>query len=390
MIPSLPTERPADRPFDPPPALHALPPLARMRYPDGHEGWLATSHAVVRDVLADRRFSSRTDLRHLPIPGLNGSTDPAPPGALISLDPPDHTRYRRVLAGKFTTRRMRLLSERVRAFTEDRLDAMAEQDGPVDLIAALAFPVPAEMIGELLGIPQDERAEFERESAPLFRLGATREELQATSAVLFTYLSGLVTRKREDPTDDLLSDLVHTDLTDQELVMIAFLLLGAGLDTTSNMIGMGAFALLANPDQLALLRAEPGSITSAVEELMRYLSVVPVLVRTALEDIELHGETIKAGEAVTVSIPAANHDPEKFPDPDRLDLRRNANGHVGFGHGIHQCLGQQLARVELEVVLSALFSRFPDLRLAVPPEQVPLRTDMVVYGVHELPVDWKA
>ncbi|MEU6249484.1 cytochrome P450 [Glycomyces sp. NPDC047010] len=389
MIPSLPAERAADRPFDPPPALGALPPLSRMRYPDGHEGWLATGHAVVRDVLADRRFSSRTDLRHIPIEGLNGSTDPAPPGALISLDPPDHTRYRRLLAGKFTTRRMRLLSDRVRAFTEERLDAMAEQDGPVDLVAALAFPVPAQMIGELLGVPQHERAEFEEQSAPLFRLGATRDELQATSAVLFAYLTGLVARKREDPTDDLLSDLVHTDLTDQELVMIAFLLLGAGLDTTSNMIGMGAFALLVNPDQLALLRAEPGSVTGAVEELMRYLSVVPVLVRTALEDVELHGETVKAGEAVTVSIPAANHDPAKFPDPDRLDLRRNANGHVGFGHGIHQCLGQQLARVELEVVLSALFSRFPDLRLAVPPEQVPLRTDMVVYGVHELPVDWK-
>jgi cytochrome P450 len=389
MLPSLPTERPTDRPFDPPEGLAELPPLTRMRYPDGHEGWLATGHDLVRDVLADPRFSSRSDLRHLPFPGIPGTTEAAPPGALIAMDPPDHTRYRRLLAGKFTVRRMRLLADRVRAFTEERLDAIADREGPVDLVTELAQPVPAQMICELLGVPYEDRDEFGDRTLPLFRLGATETEVAEATTALASYLAGLVAIKRAEPAEDLLGDLAGTDLTDEELVTIAFILLGAGLDTTTNMIALGAYALLTHPGQLAILRSGEATPARAVEELMRYLSVVPALVRTALEDLVLGGETVRAGEAVTLSIPAANRDPGRFPDPDALDLLREATGHVGFGHGIHQCLGQQLARIELEVVLPELFSRFPDLRLAAQPETLRMRTDMLVYGVHELPVDWK-
>jgi len=196
----------------------------------------------------------------------------------------------------------------------------------------------------------------------------------------------LAAAKRAQPTDDLFSGLANdSDLTDDELSVIGGILMGAGFDTTANMLALSAFALMSHPDQLALLRADAGK---AVEELLRRLSIVPGLHRAALEDVELGGQLIKAGQTVTVSIPAANHDPHQFADPDVLDLGSPATGHVAFGHGVHQCLGQQLARVELQVGLPALFERFPTLRLDVPAEEVPLRTDMMIYGVHRLPVTW--
>jgi cytochrome P450 len=213
--------------------------------------------------------------------------------------------------------------------------------------------------------------------------------MAAAYAAVREFIAELVAAKRAEPTDDLLSGLTAGDLSDEELVNIGFVLLGAGLDTTANMLALGAFALLSHPGQLAALRADPGIADHAVEELLRYLSIIPFTVRTALDDVELRGERIRAGETVTVSIPAANRDPAHFADPDTLDLLRPAGGHVAFGHGVHQCLGQQLARVELRVVLPALVTRFPALRLAIPAEDVPMRTDMLIYGVHALPVTWE-
>ncbi|UBU09468.1 cytochrome P450 [Nonomuraea gerenzanensis] len=393
MSAPLPTERRPGHPFDPPAGLAELRehrPLSRLAYPDGHEGWLVTSHALVREVLADPRFSVRPDLRHLPVPGAPGSDRPPPPGMFGGMDAPEHTRYRRLLTGKFTVRRMRLLSERVSLITEEHLAAMERQGGPVDLVTALAQPIPAQLICELLGVPYQDRARFQQHALDLFRLNAPPEELAAAYGAVHAFIQELVTAKRADPTDDLLSDLTGTDLTEEELVNIGFLLLGAGLDTTANMLALGVFALLTHPDQLAALRADPGLAERAVEELLRYASIIPFTVRTALTDVELNGEVIKAGESVTVSVPAANRDPAHFTDPDTLDLSRRAGGHVAFGHGAHQCLGQQLARVELQVALPALVGRFPGLRLAVPAEDVPLRTDMLIYGVHRLPVTWGA
>jgi cytochrome P450 len=188
----------------------------------------------------------------------------------------------------------------------------------------------------------------------------------------------------------MLSDLAQSDLTDEELTNIGVLLLGGGFDTTANMIALGTFALLLHPDQLAILRADRGLTDQAVEELLRYLTITPTGMRTALEDVELDGQLVKAGECVALSGHAANRDPEKFPDPDALDLRRQTAGHLSFGHGVHQCLGQQLARVEMRVAFPALLDRFPTLRLAVPTEEVPLRTDSDIFGVHRLPVAWEA
>ncbi|MGW2180403.1 cytochrome P450 [Streptomyces sp. NPDC001732] len=390
--PTLPTDRRTGCPFDPPAEL-TVPnnePVRRMRYADGHLGWLVTGHAAARAVLADPRFSSRYELMHMPIPmeGAPTALPPAPVGDILGLDAPEHTRYRRLLTGRFTVRRMRQLTRHVERFTTECLDAM-EQAGPaVDLVEAFAQPVPALMICELLGVPYADRERFRSQVATIFDQAADAEAKGGAYTELIQYLNELVLAKRAEPTDDLLSDLTDSDLTDEELAGIGGLLLAAGLDTTANMLGLGTFALLSNPGQLAALRADPALAGQAAEELLRHLSVADPLVRSALEDVEVEGRLIRAGESVTVSVQAANRDPHRFPDPDRLDIRRRATGHLAFGHGIHQCLGQQLARVEMTVAFPALFARFPGLRLAVPPQEVPLRDRANIYGVISLPVTW--
>jgi cytochrome P450 len=390
--PTLPTGHRTGCPFDPPAELIALreQPLRRMRYADGHMGWLATGHATARAILADPRFSSRYELLHLPLPmeGVTGALPPAPAGDFSGLDAPEHTRYRRLLTGRFTVRRMRQLSERVQEFTNDCLDAM-EQAGPTaDLVTAFAQPVPALMICELLGVPYADRARFQSQVAAIFDQSADASAKGEAYTGLVQYLNELVVTKRAEPTDDLLSELTTADLTDEELAGIGGLLLAAGLDTTANMIALGTFALLGNPGQLDALRADPGLAGQTVEELLRYLSVADPLPRAALEDVEVAGQLIRAGETVTISVQATNRDPERFPDPDRLDIHRRATGHLAFGHGAHQCLGQQLARVEMTIALPALFARFPTLRLAVEPREVPLRDRSNIYGVLSLPVTW--
>ncbi|MDQ8702694.1 cytochrome P450 [Streptomyces sp. LHD-70] len=391
-VTAFPTERHTGCPFDPPAELTALreeQPLRRMTYPDGHHGWLATGHGAVRAIMADQRFSARYELLHLPMPGLEGvEIPPAGPGDFTGMDAPDHTRYRRLLTGKFTVRRMRLLTDRVEEITATHLDAMAAHGPGLDLVQAYAHPVPAQMICELLGVPYADRERFTGQVATLFDQRASAEDKAAAYGAVESYVKDLAATKRAEPTDDLLSDLTETDLSDEELAGVGGLLLAAGLDTTANMIALGTFALLSNPEQLAALRAEPELAGPAVEELLRYLTVADPAVRTALEDVEVDGRLIRAGETVTLSFQAANRDPAQFPEPDRLDLRRRAAGHVAFGHGVHQCLGQQLARVEMQIALPALLRRFPTLRLAVDPSEVPMRERNNIYGVRSLPVTW--
>ncbi|MFI6170114.1 cytochrome P450 [Nocardia sp. NPDC051052] len=383
----LPRARQPGCPFDPPAELTALPSLVRMNFPDGHRGWLATGHATVRAVFADPRFSVRYELGHNPLAD-TGPMPPAPPGDMLGVDPPLHTRYRKLLAGKFTVRRMAMLTERVEEVTTEHLDTMARDGGPVDLVESFAFPVPALTVCELLGVPATDRDTFRQSVAVANDPSVSMDEQISAYAAVVEYLRELVVAKRAAPTDDLLSDLTESDLDDDELAGVGALLLGAGLDTTANMLALGTFALLSHPAQLAELRARPELADQTIEELMRYLSIVHTTPRTARTDVELDGQTIKAGETVTLSIQAANRDPVKFDEPDTFDIRRSAVGHVGFGHGVHQCLGQQLARVEMRVALPALLTRFPTLRLAVPAQDLPLRHDMDIYGVHRLPVTW--
>jgi cytochrome P450 len=387
-IRALPTARPAGCPFDPPAELAELPPLTRMVYPDGHVGWLATSHETVRAVLGDNRFSARYELMHYPFPGGPDEIPPAMPGDLTGIDAPEHTRYRQLLAGRFTVRRMRLLGERVEQICAEVLADMARLDPPADLVTAFAQPVPALMICELLGVPYADHEFFQRQALTLTSTAAEPEAQGAAINALYEYLHDLVLAKRATPTDDLLSDLTASDLTDVELSGLGTFLLGAGLDTTANMLALGTFALLSNPAQLTALRADPSGVDQAVEELLRYLTIAHTGARSALTDVTLAGQTIRAGETVTISMQAANRDPARYPDPDTLDLTRRATGHVALGYGIHQCLGQQLARVEMRIAFPALLAAFPTLRLATDPAEIPLRTDSNIYGVRELPVTW--
>jgi cytochrome P450 len=388
MIHDLPTVRRAGCPFDPPAELAELPAITRMTYPDGHVGWLVTSHELARAVLGDNRFSARYELMHFPFPGGPEEIPPAVPGDMTGIDAPEHTRFRELLAGRFTVRRMRLLTARVEEICADQLDTMAAQGPPADLVTAYAQPVPALMICELMGVPYADHESFQRQAQTLTSTSAPPEEKTAAMDGLIEYIRDLVVAKRKAPTDDLLSDLTTSDLTDVELSGLGAFLLGAGLDTTANMIGLGTFALLTNPAQLAGLRSGWSTMDEAVEELLRYLTIAHTTVRSALTKVELGGEVVRAGESVTISLQAANRDPVRYPDPDTLDLSRRATGHVALGFGIHQCLGQQLARVEMRVAFPALLRKFPDLRLAVDPEDVLLRPDSNIYGVRELPVTW--
>lgn len=393
----LPTERDAS-PFDPPSQVSRLRdarPVSPLLFPDGHEGWLVTGYDEVRRLMADTRFSSRQDIGplHEPYgaPGMPAVTEPSPqiPGVFIAMDPPDHTRLRRRLTGAFTVRRMKMLEEHIVEIVERQLDELGRLTPTVDLVKEFALPVPSLVICELLGVPYEDRENFQANSAQFLVKDQPLEEKIAAYTALTTYLSELVTRKRAAPGDDILSDLArHDDLTIEELTGSAFLLLLAGHETTANMLALGTFAFLENPEQAAQLRADPELLPGAVEELLRYLSIADIFYRYATEDIELGGETITEGSTVVVSLLAANHDPRRFDNPDTLDIHRNARGHLSFGHGIHQCLGQQLARIEMRAGFEGLLRRFPTLELAVPAGEVRLKTDMNIYGVHELPVTW--
>ncbi|RSM72338.1 cytochrome P450 [Kibdelosporangium aridum] len=384
-------QRSAEHPFKLPPELVRLRderPLTPMIFPDGHEGWLATGYDEVRAVLGHPQFSNRYELQHVPMPGFTETPPPAAPGDFLGLDAPEHTRYRKLLAGKFTTRRMRLFTEQVEAFTAERLDAL-EREGPtVDLMAVYARPIPAQVICELLGVPYADREYFQSVvEGMVFREGMSLEDIGTNWASMQEYIRGLVTAKRKSPTDDVFSELTTSDLTDDELSGLGTFLLGAGLHTTGAVIGMATFALLIHPEQFAALRADPELAGQAVEELLRYTGIGPGAVRTALADVEIEGVLIKAGQTVAMSLDAANRDPHKFADDaDELNLRRNANGHLTFVHGIHQCLGQHLARLELRTALSALVTRFPKLSLAIAAQDVPMRTDGNIYDMERLPV----
>jgi cytochrome P450 len=395
-VTTLPTARQPGCPFDPPAELidarrHG--PISRYPFPDGHQGWLITGYELARSVLADPRFSSRRELMlHHPTIDFTGiEVPPAPPGEFLLMDEPQHGRYRKPLVGRFTVRRMRQLTERVEQITADHLDAMEKAGPPTDLVTAFARPIPAIVICELLGVPYRDRDSFQEQVESFMSGEAGDEDLMAAYTATQDYLAELVAAKRAHPTDDVLSDLTDSDLTDEELRGMSLLLLAAGLDTTANMLALGTFALLRNPAQLAALRADAALADRAVEELLRYLSVAKTFMRTTLEDVELGGLTIEAGTAVIVSYSTANRDPERFADPDVLDLRRQDGGHLAFGHGIHQCLGQQLARVEMRVAFPALVTRFPTLRLAVPAGEVVLRPETAdIFGVKSLPVTWDA
>ncbi|MBV9846812.1 MAG: cytochrome P450 [Kutzneria sp.] len=388
---------PVDRagPFDPSARFDELrehSPISRLRFSDGHLGWLVTDHATARHVLASPLFSSRAELRHAVIkrPVQERFSTPQP-GMFIAMDPPDHSQYRRLLTGQFTVRRMKQLEPRIAQIVQDHLDAMLAAGPPADLVRSFALPIPSLVICELLGVPYAERDRFQHDTAKMVSLNTPRQDAEAAADSIQHFMEEMVALKHREPDDAIISGLIATgELTDTELTNISMLLLVAGHETTANMLALGTFALLSNPDQVAALRAEPTLIPGAVEELLRYLTIIQFgLVRTALTDVEVGGQQIKAGESVCLFLPSVNRDPAAFGDtPDTLDVHRITNHHLAFGHGVHQCLGQQLARVEMRMGYAALLRGLPGLRLAVDPSQVPMREDMSIYGVHELPITW--
>ena len=385
-------------PLDPPPELARLraeAPISRVRLWDGSTPWLVTRYEDVRAMLRDPRVSADSDRPGYPhtTPGIAARRSRAK--AFISQDEPEHAAGRRLLTADFTLRRIETLRPRVQRIVDELVDDLLAGPKPADLVEALALPVPSLVICELLGVPYADRTFFHRVSKTLISRDATPEQSVEALEELLAYLGDLVEKKAADPGDDVFSRLAVEQyrtgkMTRREIASMGQLLLVAGHETTANMIALGTVALLEHPDQLAELRdGDPGLVSTAVEELLRYLTIVHFgRRRVATEDLELGGQLIRKGEGLVLASDAANRDERVFPDPDALDLHRKGRNHVAFGFGVHQCLGQSLARVELQVVYGTLYRRIPTLALAVPVAQLPFKHDMVVYGVHELPVTW--
>jgi cytochrome P450 len=394
----LPYRRDSACPFDPTPEIGRLreeAPVTRIDLPSEVSVWFVTRYEDARQVLGDTRFSNaQTPPWLLRMPMVKGSGQAAAqePGAFIGFDPPDHTRFRRILTAEFTVKRMNRLRPRIEEIVGEHLDAMEQAGPPVDLVSAFAFPIPALVICELLGVPYSDREEFKALSSLIADLTQPREKLLAGYRDLHVYMTKLVTKQRAEPDDAMLGMLVreHGDeLSDAELAGIGRLLLFAGHETTANMLALGTLLLLQHPDQAAALRDGPGVVPPAIEELLRYLTIAQsAVIRTATEDLSIAGQQVKAGEYVLVSLPSANRDEQLYKDADRFDVTRKPQSHVAFGHGIHHCLGAPLARLELQTAFPALLKRFPTLRLAIPLEDVTFRTMTTVYGTPELPVEW--
>jgi cytochrome P450 len=371
--------------------------VTRVVTPFGMAAWLVTRYEDVREVLSDPvRFSNAR--RGFPLPDeleLQLSEHEIlqqRAGQLLALDPPEHTRLRRMLTPEFTVRRIGGLAPRIQEIVESHLDDLERAGPPADLVSGFALPIPSLVICELLGVPYSERAEFQRRTRRQLDFSVPigeRMELQRESR---EFMRGQVLRAKDAPGEDLLGRLIrqHGDaLSEDELVGIASLLLVAGHETTANMLGLGTLALLCHPEQLALVRDDPAAVEPAVEELMRWLSIVPSgIPRITTTEVTLSGHTIAAGELVMAGLVAANRDPALIDDPDRLDITRGEIGHLAFGHGVHHCLGAPLARMEMRTAFPALLRRFPRLRLAVPFEEVGFRAHHFIYGLHSLPVTW--
>ncbi|MER6954209.1 cytochrome P450 [Streptomyces sp. NPDC000618] len=400
---------------DPYPAyarLREAGPVHRITGTDGLPAWLVTRYDDVRRALADPRLS--LDKRNARPGGYRGlALPPALDANLLNMDPPDHTRIRRLVSQAFTPRRVAALRTPIRETADALLDAI-EPLGRADLIASYAAPLPIAVICDLLGVPPHDRRDFRSWTDALVAPDPAEPSRtkQAVGSML-AFFTRLIADKRSNPADDLLSALIavrdeengeadgkadskvggkaggEDRLSEDELMSLAFLILFAGYENTVHLIGNATVALLAHPDQLAALRADPGRLGSAVEELARYDGPAPLAIRRfPTEDLTIGGVTVPAGDTVLLGLAAAHRDPARFTDPDRLDLGRDATGHLALGHGIHYCLGAPLARLETEIALAALLDRFPRLSLAVPAGELRRRPAMRARGLLALPVTY--
>ncbi|WP_310725160.1 cytochrome P450 [Streptomyces sp. N2A] len=380
-------------PFDPPARVERVrreQPVVRARLWDGSSCWLVTRHQDVRAVLGDPRFSADATRPGFPFLTAGGREIVTNNPTFIRKDDPEHARLRRMLTADFMVKKVEAMRPEVQRIADELLDRMTDGRSAADLVAEFALPLPSLVICLLLGVPYEDHEFFQRRSGILLSLRSEPEDIRTAQQELHAYLVRLARSKRERPDDAIVSRLVaRGELDDDEIASMGRLLLVAGHETTANMTALSTLALLRNPGQMARLRNDPSLIKGAVEELLRYLTIVHNgLPRLATEDVTLGGVTIRAGEGVLCTLNSANRDDEVFPDGDVLDVGRDARRHVAFGFGVHQCLGQPLARVELQIALETLLRRLPDLRLDVPFEEIRFRHDMGVYGVYALPVAW--
>ncbi|WP_420873290.1 cytochrome P450 [Mycobacterium marinum] len=392
--------RSAGCPFAPPPgvmALAAAKPLTRVRIWDGSTPWLITGYEQVRELFSDSRVS--VDDRLPGFPHWNAgmlSTVHKRPRSVFTADGEEHTRFRRMLSKPFTFKRVEALRPTIQQITDEHIDAMLAGPQPADVVAKLALPVPSLVISQLLGVPYEDAEMFQHHANVGLARYATGADTVKGAMSLHKYLAELVEAKMANPAEDAVSDLAERvkagELSVKEAAQLGTGLLIAGHETTANMIGLGVLALLVNPDQAGILRdaQDPKIVANAVEELLRYLSIIQNgQRRVAHEDIHIGGETIRAGEGIIIDLAPANWDAHAFTEPDRLYLHRaGAERNVAFGYGRHQCVGQQLARAELQIVYRTLLQRIPTLTLATALEDVPFKDDRLAYGVYELPVTW--
>ncbi|OLT18730.1 cytochrome [Pseudonocardia sp. CNS-139] len=386
-------------PFDPPPEMAEIQAgerVLRVRHWDGTQPWLVTGYDQVRAILTDPRVSADTDLLGYPHPSAGSAARRRVTKNFINMDNPEHDRQRRMLTRDFMVKRMQAMRPTIQALVDGLIDEMLAGPNPVDLVEALALPVPSLVICDMMGVSYTERDLFHELSRTMISRLSTPEQAVGALNGMLEFMSRLVDEKTAHPGDDLISRLVTTQLqpghlTRDDVVQMCQLLLVAGHETTANMIALGTLTLLERPEALAELRdaTDPAVAEGAVEELLRYLTILHVgRRRVATEDFEFEGVRIRAGDGIIVDHAVANRDPVAFEHPDELDIHRKARHHLAFGYGIHQCLGQPLARVELAVVYSTLYRRIPTLRLAVPLEEIAFKHDNVVYGVESLPVTW--
>ncbi|ONI86466.1 cytochrome [Actinosynnema sp. ALI-1.44] len=387
QAPEIPIQARRDK-FAPVPELIRLreeQPVTRVELAIGGEAWLVTRYSDIREVLSGSgRFSNA------PI-GPFSEGNKGRSGFLLGYDAPEHTRLRRMLTPEFTVRRIRRLQPRIEAIVTEHLDALEQAGPPADLVPTFALPIPSLVICELLGVPYEHRDEFQETAKVRLDMGRDMSERVAAMEASRAYMAKLVEEARRNPGDDMIGMLVRDhgdDVDNRELTGVADLLLLAGHETTSNMLAMGTLLLLRHPEQAAAVR-NGERVDEAIEEMLRYLSIVHTGVfRTAIEDVELSGQRIAAGDIVMCSLPSANRDPALGEDLQTFDITRKISAHMAFGHGLHHCLGAPLARMEMKIAYPALLSRFPKLALAVDYDEVPFRSYSFIHGVESLPLTW--
>ena len=399
-LPKITMNREPDRPFDPPPVLYALRedgPLVPVVANGGTTAWLVTRYEEQRALLSDPRLSSNQNLPNFPVAveGIKKSQAEVA-RTIITLDNPRHDVLRRMYGRDFTVKRITALRPAIQRYVDELIDAMLKGPKPAEFVSCFALALPTLVITDFLGVPYADHRMFQEITEKIVSPDLPPEELAEASAELVDYVGGLLDIKRAEPEDDMLSRLAGYwaagEITRAEAIGAGMVLIPAGHETTANMITMSTIALLDHPNQLDEIRSGENTelIANAVEELLRYIHVTHYgRRRVALADIEIGGQLIREGDGVIIQGNIGDRDPGAFPDdPDRLDIHRQSRHHMAFGYGIHQCLGQMLARAELQIVFSTLFRRIPTFDIAIPRDEIPFKSDLFVYGAHRLPVTW--